>query len=329
MSDNIVRTPIEQNEDNIIKKQVMNKTDDNIIRHQVLGIEEITPTLETLNVTENGQYTPEEGVDGFNVVNVNVSDTPAVIESLSITANGTYTAPSGVDGYSPITVDVQSEPETVILSNSDYSQQQNDLITGIKEYGGNNTYNSTDGFVDMIYNDNRGQYRHNWICNQTEKYNFEYEVELGDVVRGERTSNNYLFSFYENQNTTSGAECELFWDYQNEVWKIHHSSGTSIVTEIPTQSDIFANSITKLFIDNDYVSGTSTKNGFIYIQNENINNGDKLLLHDIGYPWHSRYLCIGNKGNNDGFYNIEVKKVKLTRKINHNFDENRDIESEV
>lgn len=70
--DNLIRTSVEENDKSIIKKQVMNRTDDNIIRHQVLGIEEVTPNIESLNVTENGTYEVEEGVDGFNPVVVNV-----------------------------------------------------------------------------------------------------------------------------------------------------------------------------------------------------------------------------------------------------------------
>lgn len=272
--------------------------------------------LQSISISENGTTEAPEGV-AYNEIIVDVPQT--TLTSITITENGTTTAPSGT-AYNEIVVDVEGEPETLILCNSDYSTSENDSITGVKEYSGNCTYQASEGFVNMIYDDNRGQYRHNWICNQSEKYNYEYEVELGVIDRGVRNSNNYLFSFYRNQNTTSGAECELYWDYIDQIWKLHHSSGTSIMNEIPMQSDIFSNSITKLFIENDYVSGTSTKNGFIYIQNENINNGAKTLLHDIGYPWNSRYLCIGNKGNNDGFYNIQVKKVKLTRKLNHNFE---------
>ena len=74
MTDSIVRTAVQVDDDNIIRKQVMNKTDDNIIRHQVMGIEESTPTIESLSVTENGTYNVTEGVDGFNPVVVNVPE---------------------------------------------------------------------------------------------------------------------------------------------------------------------------------------------------------------------------------------------------------------
>lgn len=39
------------------------------------------PVLETLNVGENGTYTPEEGVDGFDEVNVDVN--PNYVETIS------------------------------------------------------------------------------------------------------------------------------------------------------------------------------------------------------------------------------------------------------
>lgn len=64
------------------------------------------PNLETLNATENGNYLPSAGKDGFSSVSVSVSGAASVIQPLSATQNGTYNPPSGVDGYAPVTVNV-------------------------------------------------------------------------------------------------------------------------------------------------------------------------------------------------------------------------------
>lgn len=79
MSDNIVRTSVVDEENNLIKKQVMNRYDDHLIRRQVLGIggePAPQPTYDTLNATANGTYYPGEGVDAFDEVVVEV---PAVL----------------------------------------------------------------------------------------------------------------------------------------------------------------------------------------------------------------------------------------------------------
>ena len=57
----------------------------------------------TKQITENGT-----GIDvsGYASVDVAVPSSSPVIQSLSVTQNGEYTAPSGVDGYSPVTVNV-------------------------------------------------------------------------------------------------------------------------------------------------------------------------------------------------------------------------------
>ena len=101
--------------------------------------------LESLSVTDNGTYTPESGVDGYdsvevnvpkehhnvvsksitangvynsegddvwNSVEVNVPERQPVLESLSVTDNGTYTPESGVDGYNSVTVNVSSSGST-------------------------------------------------------------------------------------------------------------------------------------------------------------------------------------------------------------------------
>lgn len=56
--------------------------------------------LTSLNVTTNGTYTPESGVDGFYQVDVDVQPD---LRPLSVSENGTY-QPDGFDGYSQVSV---------------------------------------------------------------------------------------------------------------------------------------------------------------------------------------------------------------------------------
>lgn len=63
-------------------------------------------TLDSLTVTQNGSYTPTEGVDGFSDVTVNVPERIPVTESLSVTENGTYEPSEGIDGYDRVVVGV-------------------------------------------------------------------------------------------------------------------------------------------------------------------------------------------------------------------------------
>ena len=66
------------------------------------------PTLETLEVTENGTYTPSEGVDGFNNVVVEVPTPEITLQDKTITENGTYTADEGFDGLGSVLVNIAS-----------------------------------------------------------------------------------------------------------------------------------------------------------------------------------------------------------------------------
>lgn len=63
------------------------------------------------DITTNGAHTfyPDDGYTMSKVtVNVNVPDVPAVVEELNVTENGTYEPDDGVDGFSKVTVNVAS-----------------------------------------------------------------------------------------------------------------------------------------------------------------------------------------------------------------------------
>lgn len=74
------------------------------------------PNLEVLNVTNNGNYLPSAGKEGFSEVNVNVSSPSyiPIIQPLNIDHNGIYPIPSGVDGFGPVTVNVSGSSSTLI-----------------------------------------------------------------------------------------------------------------------------------------------------------------------------------------------------------------------
>lgn len=80
----------------------------------------VVPVLDALTVTENGVYIPEQGIDGFSSVEVEVEANP-VIQPLTVSSNGVYTPPEGVDGYSPVTVNVSSSESEYELVNPVYS----------------------------------------------------------------------------------------------------------------------------------------------------------------------------------------------------------------
>lgn len=58
----------------------------------------------TAEITKNGEHDVSE----YASVNVNVPDVPAVVEELNVTENGEYTPGDGVDGFSKVTVNVPS-----------------------------------------------------------------------------------------------------------------------------------------------------------------------------------------------------------------------------
>lgn len=174
-----------------------------------------TPVLEPLSVTENGDYTPEEGVDGYNAVHVAVPGATlttksitsngtynasqdnadgyssvtvnvpggAVVQPLSVTENGTYNPPSGVDGFAPVTVNVSGGGGVVKLmtqgqvsTDSDYATATFDEPIDLSSY-------ST--FLIAI-NDTYGYLNYGAVSGSVSPLSFR-------VYRSDSPSNYYIF----------------------------------------------------------------------------------------------------------------------------------------
>ena len=90
----------------IVSQNGQYRPPEGVVGYNLVDVNVITPppVLDTLNVSQNGQYTPPEGVVGYNQVNVNVPG--SVLNTLNVSSNGTYTPPSGVDGYDEVVVNV-------------------------------------------------------------------------------------------------------------------------------------------------------------------------------------------------------------------------------
>ena len=138
------------------------------------------PVLETLNVKDNGTYRPNKGVDGFDIVEVNINkehhnvtsksitangtynsegddvwnsvdvnvpERVPVLESLSITDNGTYTPERGVDGYNSVEVNVPKEHHNVtsksITANGVYNSDGDEVWNEVSVNVPQKTFNKT------------------------------------------------------------------------------------------------------------------------------------------------------------------------------------------
>ena len=279
MSDNIVRTTVEENDANIIKHQVMNDTTDGIIRHQVRGLDQPAPeppVLETLNVTENGTYTPEEGVDGFDEVNVEV---PAVApdEQLISEFDWPYNKEHNLTAYTD-KINGEQSPQTyrsIELDDDGYMQ-----------------FNNTNGYL--------------WIP-QYFSYQKDYKIELEIVGKAA-----YVLGDGENILKLGFGDNHIImqWNLADANWKMADWTSHDVRLEEPF--NYFNNKKVTIYFGCGFVDGVLTHNSY-YNNTFTMYIGDTLVYH-----WEQSKSHTGNDnialiglGHNTACKNYKFKSVKI------------------
>lgn len=295
MSDNIIRTSVEQNNDGIIKKQVMNKTDDNIIRHQVLGIEETTPVIESKTITENGEYTAPEGVDGYSPVVVNV---PEPIPPNNLISQIKVTE---IEGTATI-----------------YDTKRQMTITGNQaEALNNNIHFKTDKNANLVCN--VSQINKVAYCLEVDIVNWDLTNYTWGARGSDRVSNYLsLFTFGTNKSTLWG----LFFDVgsisnvrlENDTslrFRCQNNTETTITTSSEIEPEDLQGKTIKLYLN----CNIDQNNNIIYdpnkfvvaIDNEIIGHGD--FANYSGANWDQ--MCnIGWSSYNWGSFNLTISEYR-------------------
>lgn len=277
MSD-IVRTTVEENDADIVKSQVMNVLDDNLIRHQVRGLEQPAPeppVLETLNVTENGTYTPEEGVDGFDEVIVEV---PASLpdEELISEFDFLYNKTNNLSAYTDKINGEQStqSERSIELDDDGYMQ-----------------FNNTNGYL--------------WIP-QGFGYNKDYKIDIEIIGKSEYVDgdgNNILKLYFDNNHTI------LQWNASDSNWKMQDWSGHD--TRLNESFDFFNGKTITIYYGCGFVDGTLTHNA-TFKDKYTMYVGTTLIYawEEVGGQTANSLRTIG-LGHNTACKNYKFKSVKI------------------
>lgn len=313
------------------------KQNDLVPRKKILYEDgDIPAVIEELTVTSNGDYTPEEGVDGFAPVHVNVSDIPAVIEELTVTSNGDYTPEEGVDGFAPVHVNVSPVVETLnvtangrytpdegvdgfnvvnvnvdnvtskILSQYDFSEAEYDLVRSINpnDVEPRSRARLDIGLYNATYDSTNGvvSWSNGYGCCypfvQFEKYkDYKIIIEFGNIQRSDTNDREFL---------QLGASCRVGVG-NTGIWR-SNSSGTEVWTYL-TLADNVANQKIEIKCTWGHGAGTNIPTSYWYIKFPNDVHGWRFLCN-MEYNADTN-LRIGRATSQSGCYPGEVKNIEV------------------
>lgn len=111
------------------------------------------PVVNPISISQNGEYSAPDGVDGYNPVQVNVESPQPKLIPLRATENRTYSPPDfDADGFSSVTVEV-NPPEKEAIHIWTHSTGANDASIYVQEgVLSGTTFSPTSEVYDVLYN---------------------------------------------------------------------------------------------------------------------------------------------------------------------------------
>lgn len=238
---------------------------------------------------------------------------PITVTPLTVTENGTHDAGENA-AYNPVTVNVPAvEPDSKIICNFDFTEEEYDLQRSIITQDPNN-----DILIYGTYYGNCAYDSTNKVLKFTDKYSgfyprFYFEPYYNYICEIEYGAFDYQAGAYDRQLLWISDTCQLWYDGHtgSEHLYIENSSGTISLSNY-NLTDI-ANK--KLIVSIEYRRALNRDIvADIYLTFE---GREKIFAGNLDYGRYNNALIIGRWSSDEGTYNYEVKKIKITQnKIN-------------
>lgn len=146
---------------------------------------------------------------------------PAVIQSLTVTDNGTYTPPNGVDGYSPVVVNVKSPDGGIVLPELSNHGTEEDLAEGTQLIGpdggivdgkvkpGDRYFYQDSGGVDCFFEDGSLCFKHTFDKNAIYRSGQNIELHGSDLGNADASHVEKGWTFTSEKGLKIEGELEV------------------------------------------------------------------------------------------------------------------------